>query len=77
VRTRGRSALVVFRFRADQSGATFRCKVDRAPFVACEPKLVRRFAIGRHVVKVKARGATGLVDQTPAIFSFRVVAAAG
>jgi hypothetical protein len=75
VRTRGRSALVVFRFRADQAGATFLCKVDRSPFAFCEPKLVRRFAIGRHVVKVKARGATGLVDKTPAVFGFRVVAA--
>jgi hypothetical protein len=75
VRTRGSSAQVVFRFRADQPGATFLCKVDRSPFAFCAQKLVRRFAIGRHVVKVKARGSTGLVDQTPAVFSFRVVAA--
>jgi hypothetical protein len=75
VKTHGRSAQVVFRFRADQAGATFLCKVDRSPFAFCETKLVRRFAIGRHVVKVKARGSTGLVDQTPAAFSFRVVAA--
>ncbi len=75
VSTRGRSAKLVFRFNADQTGATFLCKVDRSPFAVCEPKLVRRFAIGRHAVKVKARGASGLVDQTPAAFSFRVVAA--
>jgi hypothetical protein len=75
VRTRGRSAQVVFRFRADQFGATFLCKLDRSPFAFCEAKLVRRFAIGRHVVKVKARGSTGLVDQSPAAFGFRVVAA--
>lgn len=75
VRTRGRRARVVFRFRADQADATFLCKVDRSAFAFCGPKLVRRFAIGRHVVKVKARGATGLVDQTPAGFRFRVVAA--
>jgi hypothetical protein len=75
VRTHGRSAQVVFRFRADQAGATFLCKVDRSTFAACEPKLARRFALGRHTVKVKARGATGLVDKTPASFSFRVVAA--
>jgi Subtilase family len=75
VRTGGRSAQVVFRFRSDQAGVTFLCKVDRSPFAFCAQKLVRRFAIGRHVVKVKARGATGLVDQTPASFSFRVVAA--
>lgn len=75
VRTRRHSAKVVFRFGADQAGATFLCKVDRSPFALCEPKLVRRFALGRHVVKVKARGSTGLVDQTPAVFSFRVLAA--
>lgn len=75
VRTRGRSAQVVFRFGTDQPGVTFLCKVDRSPFAFCPQKLVRRFAIGRHVVKVKARGSTGLVDQTPAGFSFRVVAA--
>jgi hypothetical protein len=75
VRTSGRSTKIVFRFRADQAGTTFLCKVDRSAFAFCEPKLVRRFAIGRHAVKVKARGATGLVDETPAAFSFRVVAA--
>jgi hypothetical protein len=75
VRTTGRSAKLVFRFGADQADATFLCKVDRSAFAFCGPKLVRRFTVGRHVVKVKARGATGLVDQTPAVFSFRVVAA--
>lgn len=74
VRTRGRSARVVFRFGSDQADATFLCKVDRSAFAFCGAKLVRRFAIGRHVVKVKARGVTGLVDQTAASFGFRVVA---
>lgn len=74
VKTPGGSAKVVFRFRSDQADATFLCKVDKAPFAFCGPKLTRRFAIGRHTVKVKARGATGLVDPTPATFSFRVVA---
>lgn len=75
VRVSGRSAKLVFRFAADQADATFLCKVDRSAFAFCGPKLVRRFTVGRHVVKVKARGTTGLVDQTPAVFSFRVVAA--
>ena len=74
VRTARRSARLVFRFRSDQADAAFLCKVDRSAFAFCGPKLVRRFALGRHVVKVKARGATGLVDQTPAVFRFRVVA---
>lgn len=74
VRTSGRSAKLTFRFTADQADATFLCKIDRSPFAFCGPKLVRRFPLGRHTVKVKARGTTGLVDQTPAVFSFRVVA---
>jgi hypothetical protein len=75
VRTHGPSAKLVFRFSADQAGVTFLCKVDRSPFAGCESKLVRRFTIGPHAVKVKARGAGGLVDLTPVAFSFRVVAA--
>ncbi|HEY5942331.1 MAG TPA: S8 family serine peptidase [Solirubrobacterales bacterium] len=75
VRTQGRSARVVFRFRSDQGEATFLCKVDKAPFAFCGPKLDRRFSLGSHLVKVKARGAGGLIDQTPAVFRFRVVAA--
>ena len=74
VRAPGSSAKVVFRFRSDQADATFLCKVDKAAFASCGLKLVRRFSIGRHTVKVKARGATGLVDPTPAVFRFRVVA---
>jgi len=74
VKTSGPSAKVTFRFRSDQPDASFLCKVDKAPFAFCGPKLVRRFTIGPHAVKVRARGATGLVDQTPAVFRFRVVA---
>lgn len=76
VKTRGSGVKLVFRFRSDQTGVTFLCKVDNAAFKACGAKLSRRFALGRHVVKVKARGATGLVDPTPAVFRFRVIAVA-
>ncbi len=74
VRTRGSGIRLVFRFRSDQADAAFLCKVDNSGFKSCGTKLARRFALGRHVVKVKARGVTGLVDQTPAVFRFRVVA---
>ncbi len=76
LRTRGRSVRAYFRFHSDQPGATFLCKVDRAPFAFCGPKLDRRFGLGPHVVKVKARGGTGLLDPSPAVFRFRVVAVA-
>jgi hypothetical protein len=73
VRTRAAAARLVFRFGSNQPNVTFLCRVDRARFRACPSRFVRRFALGRHVLKVKARGATGLVDPTPAVFRFRVV----
>lgn len=73
VRTRAAKARVVFRFGSSQSGVTFLCKVDRTAFLACSARTVRQLAPGRHVVKVKARSAGGLVDPTPAVFRFRVV----
>lgn len=72
VRTHGRSAKVVFRFGADQAGVSFLCKIDSGAFRACGSKLTRRFAVGSHVVKVKAVGSAGLADSTPVVFRFRV-----
>ncbi|HEU4706254.1 MAG TPA: S8 family serine peptidase [Solirubrobacterales bacterium] len=72
VRTRSRFARVVFRFGSDQAGATFLCKVDGGAFRPCGSRITHRFAVGRHVVRVKAVGSTGLADATPAIFRFRV-----
>ena len=73
VRTRAAAARLAFRFGSNQSQVTFLCRVDRSRFRACPRRFVRRFAHGRHVLKVKARGAGGLVDPTPAVFRFRVV----
>lgn len=72
VRTRGSAALLVFRFGSNQTGATFLCRVDRAPFGACGTKMVRRYGVGSHVVRVKALSSAGLADPTPAVFRFRV-----
>lgn len=72
VRTRARTIRLVFRFGSDQAGAGFLCKVDRARYRPCSRRFVRRYAHGRHVVRVRARGAGGLLDPTPAIFRFRV-----
>jgi subtilisin family serine protease len=72
VRIRGRSVRLVFRFRSDQAGVAFLCKVDKSAFRSCGAKLSRSFRPGRHVVRVKARNSAGLVDPTPAVFRFRV-----
>jgi hypothetical protein len=72
VRTERRTIGVVFRFGASESDVTFVCQFNKGPFHRCESRLVRRFALGSHVVRVFARNATGNVDPTPAVFRFRV-----
>jgi hypothetical protein len=76
VRTGGRSVRLVFRFRSDQGDATFLCKVDRSAYRPCSRRFARRFGLGQHRVRVRARGAGGLLDPTPAVFRFRVIAVA-
>ncbi|MDX6589507.1 MAG: hypothetical protein QOI84_781, partial [Solirubrobacterales bacterium] len=72
LRTRSRTARAAFAFASDQPGVTFLCKIDGAAFRVCPAKLVRRFALGRHVLRVKARNVAGQTDATPAVFRFRV-----
>jgi subtilisin family serine protease len=72
VRTRLARTRIVFRFGSDQPAATFICEVDRSTFRSCPPRFVRRLAAGGHVLKVKARSVSGLIDPTPAVFRFRI-----
>jgi len=72
VRTTRPSARVSFRFGTNQADATFLCKLDRSTFQPCGARITLVLTPGAHKLKVKARGATGLMDPSPAIFSFRV-----
>lgn len=72
VLTRSNFARVKFRFGSDQVGVAFFCKIDRLSFRTCGSKFSRTFAIGRHVIRVKARNAAGAVDATPVQIGFRV-----
>jgi hypothetical protein len=74
VRSSARSARLVFRFGSDQGDATFLCRVDRGRFRTCPARFARRYVLGRHRLQVKALGAGGLFDPTPAVFRFRVAA---
>jgi hypothetical protein len=73
VRTRSRTVRLAFRFGSDQAGATFLCKFNRSAYRACSSRFVRRYGLGRHVVRVQALGAGGRLDPTPAVLRFRVV----
>jgi hypothetical protein len=70
---RSRDRTPTLRFRADQPGATYQCKVDAKPYKACRsPFTTKLLSFGRHTVKVRAV-AGGLADSTPAQTSFKVV----
>ena len=72
-RTRGRTSRAVFVFGSDQGAVTFLCKVDRGRFHRCKAWFVRRYRLGRHVLRVKARrNSDGAADGTPAVYRFRV-----
>ena len=59
-------------------GATFLCRVDRGPSASLRrPSSSSRFAVGRHVIRVRAGDRAGNVDPTPAVFRFRVEQIAG
>jgi hypothetical protein len=75
LRTATGSAKAVFRFGASASNVTFLCKFDRGMLHQCLTRTVRRFALGEHVLRVRARNAEGKVDLTPVVYSFRVVPA--
>jgi hypothetical protein len=67
-----------FRFVADESGSTFRCKLDSRPFKSCRsPFTSAKLSFGRHTFKVRARDASGKLDPSPATYSFKVAAKRG
>jgi hypothetical protein len=72
IRVRVPMASLRFRFGSRPAGARFLCKVDRGRFRGCGVKFSRRFAVGAHVLRVKAQDADGSGDPSPAIFRFRV-----
>ena len=70
-RTRDRTP--TFRFRSDEPGSRFQCKVDRGGFRRCQsPFTTRRLSFGRHTLRVRAIDAAGNVDRTPALDRFTI-----
>jgi hypothetical protein len=72
IRTHRRKARAVFRFRSNETGATFICRVDGGLPRFCKARFARRFRIGTHVLSVTARDLAGNVDPTPASYRFKV-----
>lgn len=62
-----------FEFGADETGVTFECSLDGAPFTACTgPATFTDLDEGAHTLQVRARDAAGNVDPNPASFTWTV-----
>jgi hypothetical protein len=62
----------VFVFASDEPGVNFLCRVDQGSWRTCPARFVRRYRVGKHVVRVVARDAAGNSDPTAVIYGFRV-----
>jgi Subtilase family len=72
VRTTLGNATAVFVFGSDEPGVTFLCRVDQGPWRTCPARFVRRYRVGKHVVRVVARDSAGNSDPSAVVYSFRV-----
>jgi Ca2+-binding RTX toxin-like protein len=72
IATSSRRRRLAFAFAANESGASFRCKLDRAPFKPCRSPRIYTVRLGLHAVRVFAIDAAGNRDRTPALFKFRL-----
>ncbi len=69
VATRGSAARATFRLSASEP-ATFKCRIDSAPFKACtSPYTTPRLPIGRHVLTVQATDRAGNVSRKAKAFT--------
>lgn len=73
VNSRRRLAKVAFEATAGPAPHTFQCKLDGAPYKACESvHRVKRLDPGRHKVRIRAIDADGTADATPASERFKI-----
>ncbi len=67
----GRKA--TFRFRSNERGATYLCKLDKGRFKKCKsPRSYKRLKPGKHVFRVKAGDAQGQFDRSPVVKRFKI-----
>jgi len=68
------STTAKFKFKANEAGSTFQCKLDKGKFKQCKsPKTYKKLKPGKHVFKVRATDKAGNVGK-PATKKFTVLA---
>jgi Ca2+-binding RTX toxin-like protein len=70
--TTARTRRIVLLFGSNEPGASFRCKLDRAPFKPCRSPRAYQLRPGRHDFRVFAIDGAGNRDRSPALFSFQI-----
>src|SRR5262245_30295531 len=60
------SSVATFAFESTEADATFQCSIDREPMQTCTSPFTRTLPDGPHGFVVRAVGATGNPDDTPA-----------
>jgi hypothetical protein len=70
---RRRRGFARFRLASSEEGSSFQCKLDEAPFAPCGSAVrFKKLKSGRHRFQARTVDASGVVDPTPAVFSFKV-----
>jgi subtilisin-like proprotein convertase family protein len=68
------STKAVFRFKSNEAGSKFKCKLGKKPYKKCGKSKTFTVGLGKHTLKVYAVDKAGNKDATPATYSWRVVA---
>ncbi|MDX6581900.1 MAG: polyhydroxybutyrate depolymerase [Solirubrobacterales bacterium] len=64
---------VTYKFKADDAGATFACKLDHKGYKDCKSPDKLHVKPGQHTFRIRARDAAGNQEEKPAKDTFRVV----
>jgi hypothetical protein len=73
----GTKASVLFKFKADKPGSSFRCRLDKKAFVPCSSTTKLKAPVGKHRFEVYAIDELGNVGTTTTRRIFRVAKAGG
>jgi hypothetical protein len=63
-KSKSASTTAKFKFKANEAGSTFQCKLDKGKFKSCKsPKTYKKLKPGKHVFKVRATDKAGNVGK--------------
>jgi hypothetical protein len=63
----------IYRFEADDAGATFDCRLDKKSYKRCESPEKFHVKRGKHTFRIRATDGAGNGEEKPAKDAFRVI----